>query len=396
MKNISLLNTNQHINELETSLTVPVKDKVKKLEIRFAATIAMHAAFLTADHFGELLISASCNSPNCNSALKDFKCHRTKCSAIIENVISKTISDDLIQELKGKTYSLLIDEWSDISIVPHIAVVITFFSENSKSFVSRLLALRDLDSVNSEGIFNTMMAILSDYNLDLKNCVGFGSDGANVVSGQHNSVWTRVKNESPHAVQFTCVCHSLAKVVEHSFNELPSHCAHLLSAIPKFFSKSNIRRNDFLELCNAFGSDQLSKTNPFQKYSATRWLCRGKVASKILQNWDMLKLYFEKIVSESKLEVKFKAQVILEILKNEDFKQIFKFVTPIIGTFEELNQKFQSDMMDPLVALQDLQHLKQTVHSRIYSVDGSFKPDFDIDFGFSFNFNQASAYCIEK
>ena len=49
-----------------------------------------------------------------------------------------------------------------------------------------------------------------------------------------------------------------------------------------------------------------------------------------------------------------------------------------------------------LVALQDLQHLKQTVHSRIYSVDGSFKPDFDIDFGFSFNFNQASAYCIEK
>ena len=57
MKNASLLNASKQINELETSLTVPIKDEVKKQEIRFAVTIAMHRAFLTGDYLGDLLIS---------------------------------------------------------------------------------------------------------------------------------------------------------------------------------------------------------------------------------------------------------------------------------------------------------------------------------------------------
>ena len=131
---------------------------------------------MTSDHFGELLQSFVCNNP-----LVNFQYHRTKCAALIENVIAEAISEDLRDELKNSAYALLIDEWSDISVKPHLAVMVIFYSKTKDSLVTSLLSLKSLAKIDSEHIFMAMSDVCRVFNLDLHNCVGFGSDGANVI-----------------------------------------------------------------------------------------------------------------------------------------------------------------------------------------------------------------------
>ena len=123
--------------------------------------------------------------------------------------------------------------------------------------------------------------------------------GASVMVGSNNSVWTRIQEESPHCVQMRCICHSLALVVQHSFNNLPSNLGFLLSEIPKWFSKSSLRREAYRSLFDVMNPDGERKglPTPFQQPAATRWLVRGKIMNTILCNWEELHEYISSVLN---------------------------------------------------------------------------------------------------
>ena len=54
------------------------------------------------------------------------------------------------------------------------------------------------------------MEIIKKIDIPLENMIGFGSDGANNVSSQNNSLWTKLNEAAGgNAYQFKCTCHSL-------------------------------------------------------------------------------------------------------------------------------------------------------------------------------------------
>ena len=76
-------------------------------------------------------------------------------------------------------------------------------------------------------------------------------------------------------------------MVQNAFNAIPSPVGFLLSDVPRFFNKSTIRRNEYeklFELMNP-NNERMGTPSPFQKYSATRWLVRGKCLYNLLVNW---------------------------------------------------------------------------------------------------------------
>ncbi|ROJ25250.1 hypothetical protein DPX16_20063 [Anabarilius grahami] len=86
----------------------------QKAELQLASYIACHAAVSSADHLGELL----------NSAFeKDLSIHRTKCTALINNVIAPCMFKDLLKDIGETQYSLVIDESTDIAMVKQLCVV---------------------------------------------------------------------------------------------------------------------------------------------------------------------------------------------------------------------------------------------------------------------------------
>ena len=110
-----------------------------------------------------------------------------------------------------------------------------------------------------------------------------------------NSLWSRIHAKAPNCQLMKCMCHSLALCIQKGFDKLPSSLGFLLKEIPKWFSKSTLRRDTCKDLFKVMsGSDIESSavSTPFTKISTTRWLVRGKVLYDILTKWEELKAYF--------------------------------------------------------------------------------------------------------
>jgi hypothetical protein len=77
------------------------------MELKLTAYVAFHSSIRGIDHLTDLL--------NENMLKKSVKLHRTKCSALLKNVISSALLGEVINELGTSGYSLILDESTDIA-----------------------------------------------------------------------------------------------------------------------------------------------------------------------------------------------------------------------------------------------------------------------------------------
>jgi hypothetical protein len=68
--------------------------------------------------------------------------------------------------------------------------------------------------------------------------IGAASDGANVMVGEHNSFFSHLKQDVPHAILMRCICHSAALVASKACKELPRGPEDLLRNIASYISGS--------------------------------------------------------------------------------------------------------------------------------------------------------------
>ena len=283
MRHVRISNTTKPIQVVR----VPkVADEVKVAEIELAVTMACHSAILTMDHLGEIITRNAQGSK-----LGNIKMHRRKCTKILTNVVSPTLKEQLIADVQGKKFSLIVDESTNVSTAKQLCVIVRYYSEVEKKILTAFVDLIPVVHTSADDLFNAIKDCLTEIKLDLVDCVGYASDGASVMVGEHNSVWTRIAAVAPHCIKMTCICHLLSLCVQHAFEKFPSSLGFLLAEIPKWFSKSTVRREAYKTLYEVMNPDDDQKA-PFEKYSTTRWLVRGKVIFRILTNWNELKAYF--------------------------------------------------------------------------------------------------------
>ena len=70
------------------------------------------------------------------------------------------------------------------------------------------------------------------------NDIGFGSDGVSAMVGEWNSVWSGVREVSPHCVLIKCMQHSLTLCVQHVFTKMSSNLGFMLKKIPLYLGYS--------------------------------------------------------------------------------------------------------------------------------------------------------------
>jgi len=106
---------------LHSHLRKDMTDNVKKIELELAASMCCHCAVVTVDHIGEII---SRNGAAEGSKLGTLRLHRTKCTKLITEVISPSLEEELINDLKGKPFSLLVDESTDLSSDKHLCLLL--------------------------------------------------------------------------------------------------------------------------------------------------------------------------------------------------------------------------------------------------------------------------------
>ena len=88
------------------------------------------------------------------STLENICLHRDKCSGLIRNVISPSIKNELVAELKDKQFAIIIDESTDIAIHKNLCLLVRFFSDKRKCVVTEFVALLTIQETNAENIFS--------------------------------------------------------------------------------------------------------------------------------------------------------------------------------------------------------------------------------------------------
>lgn len=101
------------------------------------------------------------------------------------------------------TFSLIIDESTDIKTEKSLAIVIKFYSVQDNTVKTKFLCSVNLSSETAENIFDS----LRELNLNIENILGFATDTTNVMFGRNNSVVAKIKSVNSNCIFVKCACH---------------------------------------------------------------------------------------------------------------------------------------------------------------------------------------------
>lgn len=365
------------------------RDPVKIFEIKYAVGVACHSSISSVDHLTEIISKSSKGHD-----LGKVKLHRTKCTAILKNIVSVSLLEELISELKTTKYSLLIDESTDVAGTKHLCSCVRYFSERQSCIRTVFLALIPVTVTTGEALYEAIINYLEGINIDICNCIGFSSDGANNVCGVNNSVLSRLREKVPKIIFVKCTCHSLALCCEHAFKKLPANLDYLLSETARWFKLSSLRKEQFKDIFNVMNNDYIQPSR-FITPSNTRWLVKGKCIYNVLTQWYELKAYFSVLAEKEK---NYHARIIHEMICDERNFLYLTFALPVIQDFESVNAAFQATDPQPSKVFGELMQLHRSLAQRLYE-DESMKTPVSMNrvkYGDKFHYELSKSRLSEK
>ena len=311
----------------------PIEDKVTRAEILFASFVAEHnLAFMAADHFTRLTKAMFPDS----KIAKAFSSARTKTSCIVRGALHPHLHQPVVELCQNGPFSILCDEGNDVED-KNFAILVRLWDEKQGKPMTRFLDMPICNIGTAEKLFEAIHFTMHEKSIPWSNVVGFESDTTNVMVGKHNSVLSRVRGKQPNVFSQGCVCHLANLCLLAGVKVLPVDVDDFLVDLFYFFDKSAKRREELSEF-QEFTNTPQSK---ILKHVKTRWLSLEKVVKRVLQQWDALYGYFDRL-SESDSS----ARVVRlnQHLNSHLTKLVFIFLDFSLEAMCKFNATFQSSM----------------------------------------------------
>lgn len=170
LKQIKTIKESKNLIEMfQTKKETVHESNVKKAEIKLAAFFASNnVAFRVVDQLEPILKEIFPDSKIC----QDIKLKQTKCTEIINNVLCKKETNDLVNHLRKTEFSVLLDESTDIGTTKSLAVLVRY-SQFGK-IKTRLLELVQVDArdLGATHLYDIFKNCLERHGVPLKNVVG--------------------------------------------------------------------------------------------------------------------------------------------------------------------------------------------------------------------------------
>ncbi|XP_068245583.1 zinc finger protein 862-like [Palaemon carinicauda] len=304
-----------------------------------ALFIAEHTSVSTCGHLNSLC--KACFTDSKIASMTSIK--RSKCSAILKNVLYTHFMSDLKNSVGDNAFSLLIDESTDISINKYLGIAIIYHDEIRGQIMSTFLSLTKLEECNASGIVTALKETLHDFGLNIKNLKGLGTDNASVMVGVNNGVYEQMKVEVPNLVLVRCVCHSLQLAVSAAATEtLPRNLDYIISETYNWFSRSSLRQAAYQKIYNLINENH----DPLKIVQSchTRWLSIATAVERIHDQWLELKTHFDIVRNKEKC---FMAQMLYEMYNDGQNLAFVKFLLSVLKDIQRVNKAFESNESDP-------------------------------------------------
>ncbi len=351
-QNTSKVTSTRTLFDLGCSSKQVDNTSIKTAELKLAAHIACHSSIATVDHLGEIAKAISG---------KTIALHRTKCSALIKNVLSPVVHDELLEDLKDQSYSLIIDESTDIGMDKQLCVIVRYFSHKRSCIVTTFLGIIPLECGTAEGIFTALRQFLDKNRLPAERCIGLGTDGCNTMCGKNQSVMTKFQALCPRMIHIRCICHSVQLCSSYALKTLPRNIEFLVGETYNWFSHSTLRQQKYKQLYSCINIGE--EPQKILKVSDTRWLSIAPCVQRILSQFEELKLHFQIVKDE---ERNYTAELLYQMYCCSENKLYLLFLKPILLELNRVNKLFQLDKGNPAHLLRELMTLYSTLLGKVF------------------------------
>ena len=299
-------------------------------EVKFGYFLGEHHLALSlADHATKLFVSMFSDS----TIAKDFKCGRTKATAILK-VIAQDMWMGIASALSNSEYfSLQVDETTDMSVTQQMAIMLRFFDNSHGSVRCVFFRLESVERATADQLFlHIDKNIREENHLSYDKLIGLGTDGANVMLGQRNSVLSRLRAKQPCIISLHCNCHIAALIANYSCKVMPNELEELTTDVWYYFQKSPKRLREF-EQFQAFLD---VKPHKLLKSCSTRWLSLEACVVRLIEQYDALLSYFRS--TEDKRAVVKRVKSVLEKPTTMAYLLFLSSALPVINNFNKLMQ----------------------------------------------------------
>lgn len=124
-------------------------------------------------------------------------------------MLSSQIELEQLHEVSASPFiSLMTDESTDVAVLKELVLYARYLSPDGKA-KSTYLSIQDLFNGTAETIYEAITKYCASNDISLSKCMGFGSDGASVMTGVRTGVSTRLKSDNCYLVSIHCVAHRL-------------------------------------------------------------------------------------------------------------------------------------------------------------------------------------------
>lgn len=309
-------------------------DEVKRAELKICAFVAEHNLSLKV---------TDCLVPLCKNIFPDsdiaakISSKRTKTSKIIKKAIGNNFLQLLYEKLKEPStfFSIIMDETTDVSSVKQCALTVAFMDgENGVKY--KFFDMFEVTSGTADNLYNSFKDCIVSKGIPLENLVGFSSDTTNVMVGEYNSVFSRLKKDCPDIALIKCACHLIHLAASKACLKLPSHIEDLLRFIYSYFSRSYGRQKSYVEFQEFFQVE----VHKFLSPATTRWLSVKECVDRVLEQYYPLQAYFLLTLYEDHCDT---LESML-ITMDDKFTQLYlEFMSYVLGILCEFNRMFQAE-----------------------------------------------------
>jgi len=156
------------------------------------------------DHLPGLLSHAFPDS----KIAKEFKCARTKSTAVVKHAIAPVAHKMMISKATlSPAFSILMDESTDRGVKKREGTLIRYYDESTLKVATGFLGLQEVPEANASNLFECLDFHIKQAGLGYEKMIGWNSDGASVMLGKRNSVVNRLKAKQPNLYVIHCICH---------------------------------------------------------------------------------------------------------------------------------------------------------------------------------------------
>ena len=257
------------------------------------------------------------------------------------SILGESVRTDVVTKIRmSPCFSIICDETTDLSTTKQLIIYIKAVSVNNCA-ATYFLSLKELPECDANSIVTQLRNVLEEYGLDMAKCFGIGSDGAAVMTGQHNGVSAQLKALQPSIISIHCVAHKLALAV--------SQAARIVSPVQRFkncinslfvFFHGSPKRQGRLRECF-----QILENKPalkLRKPADTRWLACEEAVQVVKKSLQPLAITLEELSHSGDAT----ALGLATLLKRYEFIAGVFFMAEILPILSRLSKTFQLENLN--------------------------------------------------